>query len=173
MHTLDKDCWYPLWKLMKSQCDILISRASKWCKILMEKGGSDTTDTTQLFLSLDLKAPWEGDPNHPVSVQGKLRHSALQRCNLRVWDGVQLPQPQANLTLTDHTSPRAEMGSAMGRRSVCAHVFVCGCTGFTERRIPDTITNREEINSMVSWESRSCLGCLEFKGHQWTQENTF
>lgn len=65
MHTLDKDCWYPLWKLMKSQCDILISRASKWCKIMMEWGGSDTTDTTtQLFLSLDLKAPWEGDLNH-------------------------------------------------------------------------------------------------------------
>lgn len=34
------------------------------------------------------------------------------------------------------------MGSAIGRRTVCACVFVSGSTGFTERRIPDTITNK-------------------------------
>lgn len=53
------------------------------------------------------------------------------------------------------------------------HVFVClsMSTCFTERRIPDTITNKEEINSMVSWDSRSCFSWLEFKGQQWPQEN--
>lgn len=55
---------------------------------------------------------------------------------------------------------------------VCVCVFVYGYTGCTER-IPDTITNKEEINSMVSWESRSCFSWLEFKGQQWTQENAF
>lgn len=93
---------------------------------------------------------------------------------LQVWDGVQLPQPQANLTLADHSSPWNRDGICPGQEIyVCACVFVSGSPGFTERRIPDTITNKEEINSMVSWESRSCLGCLEFKGQQWTQENTF
>ena len=35
----------------------------------MGSGGSDTTTTPQLFLSLDLKAPCEGDLNHSSSVQ--------------------------------------------------------------------------------------------------------
>jgi len=54
---------------------------------------------------------------------------------------------------------------------MCVCVFVYGHTGFTERRIPDTITNKEEINSMVSWESGSYFSWLEFKGQQWTEEN--
>lgn len=54
---------------------------------------------------------------------------------------------------------------------MCVCVFVYGYTGFTERRIPDTITNKEEINSMASWGSRLCFSWLEFKGHQWAQEN--
>lgn len=35
----------------------------------MGLGGSKTTTTMQLFLSLDLKASCAGDPNHPSFVQ--------------------------------------------------------------------------------------------------------
>lgn len=125
MHTLDKDCWYPLWKLMKSQCDILISRASKWCKIMMEKGRLwYHWHNTALLVSRSESTLRRRSESPPASVQGKLRHSALQRCNLHVWDGVQLPQPQPNLTLTDHTSPWSRNGVCHGQE-ICVCLYVC------------------------------------------------
>lgn len=54
---------------------------------------------------------------------------------------------------------------------MCLRVFVYGYTSFTDRRLPDTITNKEEINSVFSQESRSHFSCLEFKGQRWAQGN--
>lgn len=95
----------------------------------MGLGGSDTTTTMQLLiLSLDLKAPCEGDANRSSSVQ--VRETEAESMDWQVWDstqaGSQLSQPQANVTVIDRTSPwKREMGSAMDRRSLCLCVSVC------------------------------------------------
>lgn len=112
----------------------------------------------------------------PLLPSEKLRHGALIKCLLQIWDRVQarsqLSQPQANTTTVAHSSLWKE-GWDLARTNdlcMCLCVFVYGYTSFTDRRLPDTITNKE-INSVFIQESRSHFSYLEFKGQRWAQGN--